>query len=120
MGNALITSLVWTGKIEVVHLLAEHPAKLTFVEDEEVIQALPADTAEEALAARIGSGGTDRSLENCDASRCGNASQLGTVRAVVIAHAGARCLSKRGGFTEVLGDPFVGRMPGHPDVDNSP
>ena len=46
-----------TGKIEVVHLLADHSAKVTFVEDEEVIQALPADAAQQAFTDRIGSRG---------------------------------------------------------------
>ncbi len=47
--NRLIDALMRPGVIEVAHTLAEDPAKLTFVEDEEVVQALPVDTPEEAF-----------------------------------------------------------------------
>ena len=96
----------------------EHTTKVTFVEDEEVIEALPADTAQTALAHGIGAWGTDGSPEDLDPARCRDASDLGTIRAVVVTDQITRSDTKRRRFSQLLGDPRVGRMPGCSHMDH--
>jgi hypothetical protein len=46
--NHVFESLMRSGLIEVVNILSEDPAKMAFVEDKEMVQALAADTAKSA------------------------------------------------------------------------
>ena len=91
---------------------------MAFVHDQDMIQTLPANAAQKALADCIGPRSRDGSSEDVDATRCRDARQLGAVLAVVISKKETRSLVKRGGFTQVLGDPLIGWMPGHSDMDH--
>ena len=108
--NRLLDPLMRPGVIVVVHVLSEHPAKMALVQDQEMIETLPADTAEEALTDGSGSGSMTRSPEHLDSARCRDASYRGAVRAVVVTDEGAGCLAKWRRFTELLGDPLIRRM----------
>ena len=109
---------MWLNVVDVLNVLSENPAKLTFVEDEEVIQALSPDTAQEALAHGSGPWGTDGSPEDPDPARCCDASELGSIRAVVVTDQGARPYSERRRFSQLVRDPHIGWMPCDAHMDH--
>jgi hypothetical protein len=87
--NHLFESLMRSGLIEVVNILSEDPAKMAFVEDKDVVQALSADTAEEALTDGIRPWGMRGSRSSLDsASGCDSGEQR-SIRAVVVPQQGA-------------------------------
>jgi hypothetical protein len=106
-----------SSSIEGVHICLKHTTKMALGQDQEMIETLPADTAEEVLAAGIGPGSSKGSSEYLNPAGYRDASQLRTVLAVVITDQIARFHTKRGRFTQLLGDPLVGRMLGHAQVD---
>ena len=52
--------LMWTGSIEIGDILFELSTQLTFIQNEDVIQAFAADTAEEPFTNSVGFGGANR------------------------------------------------------------
>ena len=109
---------MWPNIVDVRTVLSENPATLTVVEDEEVIQALSPDTAQEALAHGSGPWGTDGSPEDPDPARCCDASELGSIRAVVVTDQGARPYSERRRFSPLVRDPHIGWMPCDSHMDH--
>ena len=116
--NHVFESLMRSGLIEVVNILSEDPAKMAFEEDKQMVQALAADTAEEAFTDGIGPWRVERSREHLDPAGSNQASDQGTVLAVIVTHQIPRLLSKRRGLLQLLGDPRIGWMPGHSDMHN--
>ena len=45
---------MWSGSVEVPHILAKHPTPVTLVQDNEVIKALAAKAPDKPLADRMG------------------------------------------------------------------
>ena len=116
--NRVRDPLMRPGVIVGVHVRSEHPAKMALVQDQEMIETLPADTAEEALTDGIAPGSMNRSPEHLDSARCRDASYHGAVLAVVVTDEVAGSLAKRRRFTELLGDPPIRRMGGHSHMNN--
>jgi len=79
-------------------LLEKYP-RLLASEQSAQITSLPTNTTQEALADGIGPRSTDRSPEDLDPARCRDASQQGTVRAVIVSDQVARPYSERRGFS---------------------
>jgi hypothetical protein len=98
----------------------EHAVELLLLKDQQVIEAFLPHAPHEALADRIGSGCMIRRFQDLDAAGCGHARETGPKFVVVIANQVLGCLSIRGGFSQLLPDPRIGRRPGHAYVDDLP
>jgi len=116
--NCLVDSLLWTGMIDVVHVLLKDALEMTVVDDEDMVYTLPTNTPQEALADGIGPRRTDRSPEDLNPARCHDASQQGTVCAVSVSDQVARPSSERRGFSQLLRNPLIGRMPRDSDMNH--
>jgi hypothetical protein len=86
---------------------------MAFVPNYDMVQTIPADTAQNALADRSGSTGTDWSPEHLDPTACGHTSNLGSGRTVVLPDAVARPRFPQRGFLQFLCHPGIGRVAGH-------
>ena len=93
---------------------------LLLVKDQQVVEAFLPNTPQEAFADRIGSWGMIRRFENLDGTRCRHASKTWSKFAIVITYQILRCLSKWGGFSEVLRYPEIGGRSCHAYVDHLP
>ncbi len=82
--------LVRPSTIEVVDILVEHAPQVAFSEDQEMIEALPPDAPEEALADGVGPRRARRRAQDPDAADRGYPSKIGPELAVVIADQEAR------------------------------
>jgi hypothetical protein len=60
----LVDALVRTGFVEVAAVFFEDPVQVLFTEHEDMIQALPPDAAEKALAHGVRARRSDRGLEH--------------------------------------------------------
>lgn len=118
--NRLVDSLMGTGVIEVLHILLENTREMTFVEDKDVMQTLPADNCQGALADGIGPRGTDRDPEDLDPADRGDTNDLCAVRAVIITNQIAWSNPKGRRLTQLLSNPPVLWMPRHPHVHRGP
>ena len=101
---------MWPGSVEGVHIRVEHAVELLLLQDEQMIEALTSDTAEESLTDGIGSRGVIRSFENLNVTCLGNPSEGHPKLAIVIPQKVFRSLSIRRGFSKRLcckidGDP---------------
>src|SRR5947209_1692299 len=76
--NCLVDSLLWTGMIDVVHVLLKDALEMTVVDDEDMVYTLPTNTPQEALADGIGPRRTDRSPEDLNPARCSDADRNST------------------------------------------
>src|SRR5262249_29471153 len=77
--RALCETLVRPGTVEVADVLGQDPPEVPLAEDQEVVDALPADAAEEALADRVGPRRPDRRPDHLDPAPCGEAAERGSV-----------------------------------------
>src|SRR5258706_2085615 len=102
------------------HIGLHNLIQLTFIEGEKVIQAFASDTAEQAftdgirLWRAIGRFQYFNSAGVCDTGK--GCPEL----AVIIPNQALGMLTKRGGCSQLLGDPRIGWSSGHPKLDNSP
>ncbi len=85
-----------------------------------MIQAFLMNTSQEALADRIGSGCMIGGFEYLDATCLRHPVETGFKFAVIITNEVFRCVSIRGGFSELLRDPGIGRGACHADMDHFP
>jgi hypothetical protein len=83
-----------------------------------VVEAFLSYTSGEAFADRIGSGSVIGCIENLNSTGCRHTSEAGPKFAVVITNQILRSLSKRGGFSKLLGHPGIGRGPCDADMDH--
>ena len=98
----------------------EHAVELLLLKDQQVIEAFLPHAPHEALADRIGSGCMIRRLQYLDAAGCGHARETGPQCVVVLANQVLGCVPIRGGFSQLLPDPRIGRRSGHAYVDDLP
>ena len=104
--------------VEVRHIHIEHALELLLVEDEQVVKAFLSHTPQKTFADRIGSGSVIRYFKNLNSTRCRYTSETGAKFALVITHQIFRRLPIRGGFSELLRNPGIGRRPCHTYVDH--
>jgi hypothetical protein len=82
--NALLESLMRSGAIEVGDVLVEHPSKMVFAKDDDVIETLATDTSDKSLAHGVHQWGADRCLHDADASTLCDAIEARAELVVVI------------------------------------
>ena len=110
--------LMRPGSVEVGHIGIEHALELPLLQDQQVIQAFLSHTSQEAFTDGIGSWGMNRRLEKFDATGPGNSAEMRSILAVAITDQILRCLPKRGSFSQLLGDPRIGRGSCHTHMDH--
>ncbi len=96
--NLLLDPLMWSGSIEVLDIGAQHPLELHLMQDEQMVEALPAHTSQKAFTDGIRSRGVIRCCENLDATRVHNTGEDRPKLAIVIPQKVFRPLSIRCGF----------------------
>ena len=79
--------------------------QLTFIQNEDVIQALAADAAEKSFTNGIGFGGTNRRSQHFDAA--GGTRKFRAVFAVIVADQKPRMSVEGGGFAKLLSHPSI-------------
>src|SRR4051812_40591583 len=109
---------MWPGAVEVRHVLAQDAPQVGVAEDEDVVEAFPARAPEEALARRVLLGRAVGRAQLPDAARRGDAGEGRPILAVAVADEVARPLVERRGLAQLLGDPGVGRVARHADMDD--
>jgi hypothetical protein len=106
------------GSVEVVSIGIEYPLELLFMQDEQVIEALTPDTAEEALTDGIGAWSVIRRFEKLDGTCLGNPREGHPKLAIIIMDEVLRTLAIGGGLPQLLCRPGVGGRACHADVDH--
>jgi len=92
--KAMPNALVRSGSVEILHVLLNHAVQLAFIDNQQVIETLAADTSQKAFTNRVCLGGTNRRSENLDAA--GSPGERSTVLAVVVAYQEAwACVERR-------------------------
>ncbi len=109
-GNGLRDALVRAGIVVVLDILRHLAQKLALAQNEEEIQALTTQAAQEPFATCVGSRGQDRRAEDLDASPDGDSIELGTVFIIIIPDEKARPFAKRRRFTQLLSCPTIAGM----------
>ena len=103
--------------VEVGHIDIEDTLELLLIQDQQVVEAFLPHAPQEALADRIGSGSVIRRFEYLDTTGRRHASKSRPEFAVVITNEILRRLSKRGGFSQLLGHPGIGWRACHVHMD---
>ena len=75
---------MWAAAVEVGHMLFEHAEQMVLVEDEDIIEALAAGTAEIALADGIGLRRSHGCAQHPDAARVRDTIEVDTELVVVV------------------------------------
>ena len=109
------STLVRAASVEVGHPFAQYSPKVILAKDQNVIEALAAEAAEEAFADGIHVGRVRRDRDHVDARAVGRGGKMAAEFAVVVPDQEPRGLLVRCGLPQLLGDPGVGRGAG--DVD---
>src|SRR5215470_2311579 len=104
--------------VEVHHIRIEHALELLLMQNQQMIQAFLSDAPQEPLADRIGSRGMIRRFEYLDATCPRHPSKARPKLTVVITYQIRGGLPIRGGFSQVLGHPEIGRRSRDPDMDH--
>lgn len=120
LGQCLPETLVRPRPVEVGGALAERAPQVALAEDQQVVQALAAHAAKEALAHGVRPRGAIGPAQDRDPARDVEARERRPEPAVVVADEIPRALVERRCFTELLGDPGVGWMPLRAQVDDPP
>ncbi len=118
--NLLPDPLMRPCSVEVGHIPIEHALELLLVKDQQVVETFLSHTSQEAFADRIGSGSVIRGVEHLNRTRCRHTSEAGSTFAIAITHEILWCLPIRGGFSQVLRHPGIGRRPCYSDMDHPP
>ena len=116
VGNLLMYPLMGSCLVEVDHIRIEHALELLLMQDQQVIEAFLPHAPQEAFADRIGSWGLNRRFEDLDRARFRYPSKARPELAIVITNQVLRCEPIRGGFSQLLGHPGIGRRSGHAHV----
>ncbi len=90
------------------------------MEDQQMVKAFLSYTSHEAFADRIGAFRMKGRFENLDVTRCSHTSEARPKFALVLTNQILRRLPIRGGFSELLRNPGIGRRPCHTYVDHLP
>jgi len=116
--DPLLQALMWPRGVEVGGILAQDAPQVGLAEDQGVIQALAPDAAEEPLADGVLPG---RAVGRAQLHDAGPRSQPGEGRpklAVVVADEVLGMPPEGHGLAQLLGDPRVGRVARHADMDD--
>ena len=116
--NLLPNALMRSCLVEVGHIRIEHAVELPLMQDQQVVQTFLPHTAQEAFADRIGSWRMIRCFEYLDATCCRHTSKARPKFAIVITNQILRRLPIRGGFSQLLGHPGIGRRACHAHMDD--
>ena len=106
--------------VEVRHICIEHALELLLVEDEQVIKAFLPHTPGEAFADRISSRRMIGCFKNLNRTRCRHTRKAVPKFAIVITNQILWRLSIWRSFSELLGNPRIGRRSCYAYVDYSP
>ena len=90
--------LMRSGSIEVVYISIEYPLELLLMQDEQVIETLASHTPQKAFTDSIRLWGMIRCVEDLDATRLRNPSEVHPKLAIIITDEVLRSLSIGGGF----------------------
>jgi hypothetical protein len=93
---------------------------VALAEDEQMIETLAPHAAEEPLAGGVGARGADGRAQHPDAACGGEVVEARPILAVVVADEEARGCTERCRLAQLLGQPGVGRVARHADVDDTP
>lgn len=118
LGNRLIDSLMGSRSIEVPHIVCQHTTKMTLMQDQEMVETLSADTAQEALADGIGPGSSVGSSEHLDAAGGRDTCKLIPVLAIVVTDQIPGSCSERRRLSQLLRDLLISRMPRDSHMDH--
>ena len=111
-------ALMRSCSIEVGDVRLEGLSELLLVQDEQVVETLPAYTPQKPFTAGIGSRSAVRCPQELDPGPPRHTRKEVAELAVVVTDQEARRLPKGRGFPQRLRDPGVGRMAGHSDMEN--
>jgi hypothetical protein len=100
LGNLLLDALVRSCLVEVVSIGIENPLELPLMQDEQMVEALPSHTAQEALADGIGTWSMIRRFEHLDTTRLGNPREGHAKLAIVITDEVLRPTAYGGGLPQ--------------------
>jgi actin-like ATPase involved in cell morphogenesis len=98
--NLLLDALMRPGSVEVVQIRVEHAVELLLMQDEQMIEALTPDTAEEPLTNGIRARGIIRSCKNLDVTRLRHPSEAHPKLVVIITDEVLRSLAIGGGLPQ--------------------
>src|SRR5260221_4364626 len=96
------------GLVEVVHKRVEHLVELLIMEDNQMIEALPSHTAQEAFTDGIGSWSVIGGFENLNVTGFRNPRKAHPKLAIIITDEVLRTRAIGGGFPQLLCRPRVG------------
>src|SRR6185295_5155066 len=85
-GNGLSNALVWTGGIEVAGILGHLEPEVSVAQNEQDIQALAAQAAEEPIAHAIGARRGNGCVQDFDPGTDGNPIEARTIFTVIVAN----------------------------------
>ena len=97
----------------------EHALELLLLKDQQVIEAFLPHTPQKAFADGVGAFRMNRRFEDLDGARCRYTSKTRPELALVITDQVLRGLSIRGGFSQVVRHPGIGRGSWDCDMDHS-
>jgi len=98
----------------------EHAPQLFFVQDEEVVEAHAPNAADKPLADGVRVGCSNGCAQHLDAAPRRDTGERRPIPGVVVADRDARRPTERRGLAHLLGDPGVGRVSRHADLDDPP
>src|SRR3954447_3926285 len=104
--------------IEILDVDLQQAKQMAFIADEQMVQTLAANAADKAFTNRVGARGTIRCFDDLNLRASSDGGKMLTVFLVIITDQMLGTLPERGGFTQLLSDPFVGGVTGHADVDH--
>jgi hypothetical protein len=107
-----------SGSIKVAHIGVEYSVELLLMQDEQMVETLAPHTSEKPFTDGICSWGLIGYFENLNSTYVHNTGEVHPELAIVITNEILRSLSKRGGFSQLLGDPHIAGRPRHTYVDH--
>ena len=116
---ALLNALVRPGVIEVLLILLHHPLQMSLAQDEEEVQTPPSHTAQKALTVSIGLGCLIRCAQHLNPSPGSYRRERDAVLVVIVPNEKPRTFAKWSRFSQLLGRPGIGGVPGHTKVDQA-
>ena len=105
--DALLETLVGPCIIEVGDVFLDDAVKMALAEDEEVVEALPAQTPQESFADGVGLWRPDWRTQNLDVSRLRDPVEGCPVLGVIVTNEEPWTFSERCGVAELLSNPGV-------------
>ena len=117
--NELVEALVRTRLVEVAAEFDKEREQVSLPEHQNVIEALSANTSQEALTHGVGPRSSHRSFENPRTHANGDAVELRPVLVVAIADQEARAYAKGRRMAQLLSDPAPARLARHGDVHHA-